>query len=469
MSAAINRWAYTIKGLHSRWEPNAGQQPVIDSIFFDGIRSAFVRCGRKWGKTEVAMYLLWRVAQSFPGMPCYYFTPQQNQARNIVWEDPRIKNFGPREWLKPGSRGISEGDMVLRFKNDSFIKIDGTDSFNKYRGPRYKIAVYDEYKDCDPRMRKAMRPNAAVYGGIDIFMGSPPEESNTDYETLDKEHQSGIDPTQKAFHAPSWHNPHVERKWLLDEKTRLYRRGDGHEWEREYGAKYVRGGANVIFPMLDDKMKKPHAEVMQMLYRDRKKLQWAWCADPAGATCFGVLFLAINPFTKQIYALDEIYETVQQEMTTKRIGTRIIQKRNELYDRASAWREIYDEAETWFLNEWIANFEFENGLEPSNKAKNDKIDGLGLLKDILLEWKMVISDRCEKFWWELESYQKDKNGKIPKKNDHLIDPARYILGNLFYELPKKHEPDDRDNPEFRGASLQSDLDKIHGRNEYEEI
>lgn len=448
----IKLWSETITALHSKWVPHDGQKPIIDAVFADGVLSLFIRCGRKKGKTEEALYLLWRIAQSFPNSPCYYFTPLQVQTREIVWTDPRIVSFGPREWLLDGSRGVNEQQMLLRFKNGSFIKLDGTDNFNKYRGVRYKIAIYDEYKDCDPRMRKGMRPNASVLNGIDVYMGSPPDVNGTDYEALDKEHQS--DPTMRAFHMPTWSNPHISKDWLRKEKARLYKKGDGAEWEREYGAKYVIGGAASIFPMVSDCPVVPHDKLMKELERDRKKLKWYWWADPAGASCFAVLFVAINPYTKTVYWLDEIYETSQMEMTTKKIGSRVIEKRNELFDRKGAWRQGYDEAATWFVNEWIDNFPMEDNLEPSHKAQNDKHDGLSLLKDIMLSGRAVFSDRCVNTRTEFENYQKDKNGKIPKLNDHQIDNSRYILAADGYTLKTEHEYKEEVDPDFRGERME---------------
>lgn len=443
-------WADVINGLHAKWEPHEEQWPIIESVFVDNLDSIFLRCGRKFGKTELAIYALWRKAQQFPGMPCFYFAPLQNQARNILWEDPRIKMFGPRSWLLPGSRGISESDMVLRFKNGSFIKLDGTENYNKYLGVRYGLAVYDEYKTADARMRQGMRPNASVYRGQDLYMGSPPQETGTDYELVEREHQTAKG--MQSFHKPSWCNPHISRQWLKDERQKLYARGEGDVWEREYGAKYVRGGTNSIFPMLDPKMVLPHDEIIKRIHRDRKKLQWWWWADPAGATCFGVLFCAINPYTKDIYWLDEIYEKIQSRMTTRVVGSEIIKKRNELDDRAK-WRQGYDEAATWFNNEWMDNFPEEEGLEPSQKAANKKEYGLSLMKDIMLAGKWWMSDRCKNFYAELEGSIKDKNGRVPKVNDHLIDDARYILGSSYYELNAASELREQENEDWRGESL----------------
>lgn len=459
-------YAEVLRGLSS-WKPHEGQIRVGQAYFNRHLRSIFVQCGRKWGKTDLALYFLWRLAQTFPGSPCYYIAPFQKQAKEIVWADPRVKNFGPRSWLVDGSSGVNNTELRLNFKNGSFIKIDGSDNYEAYRGPRFRICVYEEFKDHRPEFRRAMRPNAAVLDGLELFIGSPPER-DCDYTTLADDHKA--DPRKFFYQAPTWENPHISTEWLRDEKSGLYRRSEGDIWEREYAAKFVKGGASKIFPMIDTSFVKPHAEVLEMIRRDRKKLEWFFWADPAGATCFGVLFVAINPYTKQIFVLDEIYETAQAEMTVKKIGARIIQKRNELHDRGE-WRQGYDEAETWFLNEWIDNFEDEPGLEPSHKAANDKVNGLSLIKDIMLDKLLVISDRCKSdkpapdnkcFYWELDNYFKDKKGNIPKKDDHLIDCFRYILAAAGYELKKKTEAIDREtsDEDFRGARPSHDFARV---------
>ena len=450
----LHIYAEIITKLTEKWTPHQGQINVGQFFFRDEIKSIFVQCGRKWGKTELALYLLWRVAWQYPGSPCYFIAPFQKQAKEIVWADPRIKNFGPREWLLDGSSGINNTEMRLNFKNGSFIKVDGSDNYEAYRGPRFKICVYEEYKDHRPEFRRAMRPNAAVLDGLEIFIGSPPDRE-CDYTIVAEDHRT--DPDKAFYHAPTTENPHISKDWLEKEKRDLYARGEGDVWEREYEARFVKGGASKIFPMIGKEIIRPHAEIMQSLFRDRKKLQWAWFADPAAASCFAVLFIAVNPYTKQIYALDEIYETDQGKMSVKQIGKEIIAKRNELYDDREWDIEGYDEAETWFRNEWIDNFPDEGGLQPSHKALNDKDSGLSLIKDILLAGKLTMSDRCKKTFWEMDNYFKDKNGKIPKSNDHIIDNARYLLASLGYELNTKQEYIESKDEDFRGESLESSL------------
>lgn len=443
LTPAQSSYAEMITGLHQNWTPHVGQLRVGSALFRDDIRSIFVQCGRKWGKTELILYILWRWAFMNPGKGCYYVAPFFKQAKEIIWADPRIQDFGPRRWV----RSINNTELRITLTNGSFIKLEGSDNFEAHRGTRPGIVCYEEYKDHRPEFRRVMRPNISVFNAPEIFIGTPPDR-DCDFTETAQEHQA--DPKKFFYHAPTRENHHISREWLEEERLRCIARGEEDYWQREFEALFVKGGQSKIFPMLTKDHVKPHQELMDEIKRDMKKLEYILWADPAAATCFAVLFVAINPYTKKIYVLDEIYEMLQGEMTVKRIGKRIIQKKNELWERAE-WRQGYDEAATWFANEMLDHFE--ESFEPSHKALHDKDYGLSLIKDIILQGKFVMSDRCQKFYWEMDNYFKDKNGRIPKVNDHQIDNFRYILGAYAYDLNNKFETKDEDDEDFRGEPL----------------
>lgn len=452
-------YAHILSVLHKDWQPHQGQINVGAALFRDNVRSIFVQCGRKWGKTEFAIYVLWRWAMMFPGLGCFYVAPELKQGKKILWEDPRLLSFGPQDWVVD----VNQAETRIRLKNKSYLKVDGSDNFEAHRGTRPGILIYEEYKDHDPRFRTIMRPNLSVYDAPEIFIGTPPEKE-CEYDITAKEHQSH--PKKLFYEAPTWENPSISKSWLLEEKKRLYLRGDGDVWEREYAAKNVKGGSQKIFSMLDRKIVLPHDEVYSMIKKDRKKLWWTWWNDPGTTSCFATLYVAINPYTKMVYVLDEIYEKQQSEMTVRQIGRRALQKRDELYDRE--WVGGYDEAEAWFAAEFFDHYG--EMLTPSHKHLHDKVVGVTLLKDILLSEKMVISDRCPHFWWEMDNYFKDKNGNIPKKNDHLIDTMRYILGHHNYQLNEMTEYDESADEDFRGARPSDDFDRGDWNNgDYREI
>lgn len=443
----LERIAIGIKALSERWTPHAGQIEIGKALLAHRKKDVFAQCGRNFGKTELVAYLLWRWAWTFPGSENYYFSPFMKQSREILWASRRVQTLGPESWVSK----IHEQEMRIVFKNGSFIKLDGSDNVESYRGVKPKgLTIFDEFKDFRPEFYEAYDPNRAAHDTPLFIIGTPPEFEGQFTQVATS---WASDPAKAFFKFPTHTNPHIAADWLEKKKAELYSRGEGDKWEREYMAEFVRGGSKRIFPMLKTEYVKPHAEILNTIKRDRRKLEWFVWADPAGASCFAVLFGAINPYSRQIYFLDEIYETRQDEMTVDKIGSRILAMTRQLYD--GEWRHGYDEAETWFANEMLERFDL--SFEPTQKSKNDKTTGLSLLKDVMLAGKLTISSRCEKLFWEMDNYRKDDDGKIIKKHDHLIDCARYILGASYYSLNESVEINPERDPMWRGSTIEKDF------------
>lgn len=426
----IERIARGIKKLHELWTPHPAQVEIGQALLRDHVTDIFAQCGRNLGKTELVAYLLWRWAWTFPNSENYYFSPYMKQSREILWSSRRVQTFGPTEWIE----NIHESEMRIRFTNGSFIKLDGSDNVEAYRGVKPKgLSVFDEFKDFRPEFYEAYDPNRAAHDAPLLIIGTPPS-FECQFTKLSDAFKK--DPQKRYFEFPTSANPHISVEWLEKKKAELYALGEGDKWEREYEAKFVRGGASAIFPMLKESFIQSHKTLLGELWRDRKKLRWVFWCDPAGASCFAVLFCAINPYSKVVYCLDEIYELEQAEMTVGKIWPKIREKRDELWDEE--WQQGYDEASTWFANEVLDVFN--EHLEPTQKMKADKLTGLSLIKDVMLQGKLKISDKCKKLFWELENYRKDSSGRIPKKDDHLIDCLRYIFDSNYYSILTTKEP-----------------------------
>lgn len=442
---AVKDYALYISELNKLWTPHSTQILVGRPIIQLECKEVFVQCGRNWGKTELAAYLLWRWAQTNPGSENYFFAPEQKQAKEIVWATRRITYFGPESWIEQRN----ETEMRIRFRNGSFIKVDGSDNVDSYRGVKPKgLTIFDEFKDFRREFYEAYDPNRAAHDSPLVIFGTPPGEEGI-FTELAASFQE--DPKRLFFKFPTQSNPHISTEWLERKKADYTRKGELDVWMREYQAEFIRGGASKIFPMLQESIIQSHDTVMQMIYRDRRKLQFfLWC-DPAAASCFAILFVAFNPYTKTVYVLDEIYETNQSDMTVRQIWPRAKRMRDELYTNEEAWRMGYDEAETWFMNEVVS--EFGDGLEPTQKMKTDKIRGLSMIKDILLDNRLIMSDRCKKLFWELDICKKDDKGKIIKANDHLIDCLRYILAAYGWDSHESTEVIKEHDEMWRGEAL----------------
>ena len=449
MHPEIERIASGIEALHQRWTPHSAQIAIGRPLLRGETKDVFAQCGRNFGKTELVSYLLWRFAWTYSGSENYYFAPYMTQAREILWASRRVQTFGPEEWIEGNPNNT---EMRITFKNGSFIKLAGSDNVDSYRGVKPKgLTVLDEFKDFRPEFLEAYDPNRAAFDSPMMIIGTPPEFENQ-FTSLAAVYES--DPSKRFFQMPTSVNPHISREWLAKKKTELYALGEGDKWEREYEAKFVTGGASSIFPMLSRKSMISHDQMLGRIWKDRKKLEWILWADPAGASCFAVLFCAINPYNKEIYCLDEIYETTQGEMTVSKIWKRIKEIRDDLNDECE-WRQGYDEASTWFANEVFDLFN--EGLEPTQKMRSDKLTGLSMIKDALLQGKLILSARCEKLYWELERYRKDASGKIPKKDDHLIDCLRYVMDAANYSVKQEREMIKEADEMKRGTRIEDDF------------
>lgn len=463
VKADLETYHRVLTDLHSRWTPHAGQIEVGKVLLNDIVDQVFLENGRNWGKTDFIAYLLWRIANLNPGSENYYFLPLQNQGREIIWASKRIQNFGNQDWIK----SINEVEMRITYHNDSFVKVDGSDNVDKYRGVKMTkggILCLDEYKDFRPEFYPAIDPN--LLNAKLIIVGTPPEGDNHFTETADEFNRN---PQKRYFNQPSERNPHISRDWLDRKRKELYDKGEGNIWEREYMARRVKGGKSSILPQSASLEPIPQRTMLHSIARDRKKLQWFCIADPGTTTCFAVLFLALNPNTMRVMAFEAIYETDPTKTGVKQIGPQIVETKNRLAPEAE-WEYVCDEAASWFIKEMYD----ETGISftPTTKSAVAKETGLSQIKGILTAKLLDVAGRespaggrkhesfeqAEALLWEMQNYVKDKKGKIPKGNDHLIDCLRYFLAASLYQTTPDKPPEDSTKSERRGYTPEEDLE-----------
>lgn len=421
-----------INDLHANWQPHNGQLEAGKALISGKVDTLFLQCGRKFGKTEFAIYMLWRHALLNPGSACYYVTPEMTHGRKLVWTDPRLLNFGNSKYIK----NINNNEMIVRFKNGSFIQILGSENFAAANGLRPSFLVYDEYCEFHPRFHETMAPNRAVFNCPLLIIGTPPlqdsrnKEQYISYAEECEKNKKGMWITKTSYE-----NPHVDKEWLDEEKQRLFSRGEEYLWFSQYEAKLTAGGAHVIFPMLSDKHIIDHDKLMEEIRRDSHKLEWYCVSDPGTTTVMGFLFCAINPYSKKIYIMDEIYEKRPEFTSVQKVMPIVLSKAKRLSPSLGFdddWIKVYDEAAAWFANEVLQQYGF--GFQPTLKAHNKKENGISLIKDILIHNVVAISSNCKHLVKEMSNYVADEQGKIPKVNDHLIDCFRYFLAASYYSM-----------------------------------
>jgi len=449
-------------------------------------------------------YLLYRYALSNPNSACYFIAPFQKQAKELVWANNRLQNFflplinpetgrtfdgkHSREEAYQIYKELTEkyingkpndSEMRIKFNNGSFLKLDGADNHQAYRGINPHLIVYDEFKDHHPKFHTGMDPNLATFNAPLIIVGTPCEGDEDNQKNFNSmADYARTAENQAYFNMPSWVNPHIDKDWLKRKKAELFAKGEEDKWFREYGAKRVQAGQRNIFPMINkDEHIISELDCRERVLKYYKDWEFFLCFDPASASIFAVQLTVIHKETKQVIVLDEIYETKKAKMSTKQIFPRaldLLRKWNILFDDC---RMIYDNAALWFANE-VSN-EYEYGLEPCRKDfKKKKEDRINLIKDmLLLKGCLLFCEKAPNTFNEFAEYRVDDKGRIVKnqdtgsEDDHEIDCLRYILSNNYYDTVPVVAPDQTEAQEMsRYTRLEDGLrDERAAANPFEHI
>lgn len=421
-----------------------GQIVVAKDILNKGKRVVQAQWGRKAGKTLTSCFLAWTYALLNPGAQVWIICPQRKQGKDIYWISGRLQNFGPQKYVEQQK----ESEITVQFKNGSIIRVDGCENYPALRGINPDLVIYDEFQDHSKEFHvEVMAPNLIAKGAALCVIGTPPKRDCYYVEfrkQLLEEIELGDD-TRSYYEFPSEINPTLDKEELDKIKIRLYKAGDEKIWLREYMAQLIWGGEGAVFsPWSREKHIRPHATLMTALEKDISKLKWYTIFDPGSMTCFAVLFAAYNPYTSQLFILDEIYETNSRNTDALSIWKRAMEKEKNLYPNRPprAFKRVYDEAALWFQVNVSKFYRHDPEFHMSPCVKNkqhgtsSKEDDCSLIKQIMgTDNAFFVSDRCTKFVWETENYVVDEDGKYPKDHDHLIpDCTNYLLKDCNYKF-----------------------------------
>jgi len=449
--SGLSGLAEFLEDLHSRWQPHPGQIPIGRALFYEGCKNIFTEAGKNFGKTELSCYCTWRWAFEHPGSENYIIEPYSIQAKEILWAGKRIQTFGNPDLVE----SANDTEMRIRFKNGSFIKLLGSDNEVALQGIKPQgLIVYDEIKDIKKSAINLMEPNRAAFGVPALFIGTPPEfhTYSVDLSNMAKKSQYW-----RYFHAPTSSNPHISKQWLKEKKEELISMNDEETWLRDYEAIFIKGGKRHIYPQAIKYKPRPKAELIPQSF---KGISCLVIFDPAAASTFGVLFVLFDQYSRRSIVFDEIYEQDQSLMTVSRIWQRVFEILEPLKSKGlREIRYVYDEAETWFLNETEEKPQCKDiWLEPTKKALNDKEFGITLVREIFNKGMIEIAEECVKLLWEFQNYMKDENGRIPKKDDHLLDCVRYYCHAVGYSLEEVPKPKEAaPQTQIRGERLDVEM------------
>ncbi len=380
--------------------------PAQSQIAKDSHRFRVLNCGRRFGKTLLAIEEMIGVAIAKKDRRVAYFAPTRDDAREITW-----------------SQLVKKCENVTTYKNESLLQIkimtqDGGESMialygwesvqerGKGRGLANDFIVCDEvssYRNFWTGWNEVLSPTLIDRKGSAMFI-STPKGFNHFYDLMNMEYK---DTNYKSFHFTSYDNPHIPVEEI--EREKLTKPED--TFAQEYLADF----------------RKATGLVYKEFNRERhvtSELPTSWDESIAG-----IDFGFTNPTAIiHIKVINGAYFITEEWYKTGRTEEQIAN-----YVQSCNFNRVYPDPESPSAIEVLSS----KGIAIMEVVKNkDSIkNGINAVRQLFKTNRIRIHNSCVNLINELETYSYDEkrdgqneNENPIKEHDHALDALRYAIG-----------------------------------------
>jgi len=377
--------------------------PAQSQIASDTHRFRVVNCGRRFGKTTLAVWEMFAIAVAKDDARVAYLAPTYQQARDIAWGE--LKKI-----CDPLIVSVNESRLEVKIRNQhggtSQIVLRGWEAVETLRGQLFDFLVLDEissYRDFWNHWQEVLRPTLTDRRGQGLFI-STPKGFNHFYHLYNL--QNG-DNDYRSFHFTTYDNPYIPKDEIAKAKLELTE----DRFAQEYMADF--------------------RKTQGLVYKefDRTKHIYTRMAYEPYKTILGVDFGFTNPAAvltiqkdtdNRYFVVEEWYKRGQTDAQVADYVAAL--KANEVYpDPASA--SGCEELRQRGVN-------IRDVLKNSDSIRN----GINTVRELFKSNRLYIHKDCVNLIMELETYaypdKKPDNNEEErpiKENDHALDALRYAL------------------------------------------
>jgi phage terminase large subunit len=383
-------------------------------IFDDKHRFRVVNCGRRFGKTMLAMQELLTYCFNRSGdIRVAYIGPTRQQAEDIAWRE--MKKF-----FAPFTQQVHEAklqiicntcDVKIEGEQGEFIPNGGTmtayiyswEAIDRVRGMFFDFIVVDEVAQMDEfwvSWRETLLPTLTDRRGKVLFLSTPVGFNH--FYDLYQEELNNVD--FKSFKFTSYDNPTLPEGEIDTIKT--YSTEDS--FAQEYLADF-RKRQGLVYP----EFKREHHVVKEAPAEFSEII----CGVDFGYTAPAcVLKIGIDK-DSHFWVLDEWYKTGQTGMQIAEVAAHY--RPNMVYGDPAEPDKIQD---------------LKNAGLYVRETNKDIIHGVDRVREMFKQNRVHILGHCQNLIAELESYHyadpkpdRNQSERPVKSNDHAIDALRYAI------------------------------------------
>ena len=408
------------------FKPHKGQEEIAEALL--DYRYVVVRAGRRFGKSALALNLVFREAFHNPGR-YWIIAPEYKQAKSIYWRD-LVDEFIPEQLIVKKN----DNELILQIRTSvegkiSTIEFKGSDNENALRGAGLKGVVLDEYAfQKEYVWDKILGPMLVQTSGWALFITTPNGVSNHFKKFWDDAValEAAGDKDWKTFHFTSYDNPLIPAENIDKERERLTEEFFQQEYMADF-AKFV----GLIYTSFDDKIHVQDFEVDET-WSFYRSLDFG-AVDPNAMPFIGVDKDGV------IHIFDELYIN---DIHTSELAELIKQKSAHRYFIATYADSAGLQSRMDLSQYGVYTIPVKKNTGEGNRQWLHAT--INEVQQLLKDNKIIVHPRCKATIKEFMSYswKKDRMGgavNIPEdKNNHLMDALRYFVTS--YKGGQEPEP-----------------------------
>lgn len=389
--------------------------PAQAQILSDKHRFRVVNCGRRFGKTTLAVEEIKCVAL-YKNARIAYIAPTFQQARDIAWQ-MLVKELKPI-LTKPAN----ETRLELEVKNSkggvSHISLRGWEAIETLRGQYFDFIVIDEVasmRNFNIYWQEVVRPTLTDTKGQAMFI-STPKGFNHFYDLFNTK-----DEDYKSFHFSTYDNPFIPK----EEIDKAAKEIPEDRFAQEYLADF-RKTEGLVYKQFS-REKHITEEQPKTVVDTVAGIDWGF-RNPASSH-------RVRIDADRHYWIDrEFYKTEQQ---TEQICQHVLDFRPTKVYPDPAEPDRVETARKMGLN--------------CREVSKDVEAGIDVVQEVFLQGRIHIHPDCKNLIHELETYRypdkkPDQNEKETpvKEKDHSMDEIRYVI----YMEELRYQPSPKPDPIF---------------------
>lgn len=377
----------------------------------DKHRFRIINCGRRFGKTTLAVEEIKGKALSREARICY-IAPTYQQARDIAWA-MLVKE------LKPIIKKVNESRLELKVRNvkggKSLIQLRGWEAVGTLRGQHFDFIVIDEVASMRNfwlNWQEVIRPTLTDTRGEVMFI-STPKGFNHFYDLFNLEAK---DQDYKSFHFTSYDNQNVPADEIDKAKQELTE----DRFAQEYLADF--------------------RKTEGLVYKEFSRELHVTEETPQNITdtIIGIDFGYTNPAAIVPIRIDgDSHYWIGEEWYKSRCTTEQIAEQARLYKATKCYPDPAEPDRIEILGRAGLN---------CREVSKDIVAGVDHVRELFKQGRIHIHPDCKNLIMELETYRypdkkpdQNEQEKPVKENDHLLDALRYALYTSRPELPEEKD------------------------------